>query len=174
VLFTGLSGSGKSTIARELHAALSHITDRAVTLLDGDVVRSVLSSELGFSRPHRDLNVRRIGYVAAEITRHGGIAICAPIAPYVATRAAVRAMVDNTGASCWFMSPRHWTSAKSATARGLYAKARAGQLPEFTGVSDPYETPEQADLTIDTAQTTVEATAQHVLAAAAAHGWLAT
>lgn len=172
VLFTGLSGSGKSTIARAVHAALLQTTDRTVTLLDGDVVRSMLSSELGFSRPHRDLNVRRIGYVAAEITRHGGIALCAPIAPYAATRAAVRAMVEEFG--CFLLvhvsTPLEVCEARDR--KGLYAKARAGLLAEFTGVSDPYEIPIEADLTIDTAQTVLDDAVEQVLAAATARGWL--
>ena len=174
VLFTGLSGSGKSTIARALHAALLEATNRTVTLLDGDVVRGILSSELGFSRPHRDLNIRRIGYVAAEITRHGGVAICAPIAPYAATRAAVRGMVEEHGGFLLVHVSTPLEVCEKRDRKGLYAKARAGQLPEFTGVSDPYEVPELADLTIDTMQTTAEAAAQQVLTAAATRGWLAT
>lgn len=174
VLFTGLSGAGKSTIARALHAALLETTDRKVTLLDGDVVRSMLSSELGFSRPHRDLNVRRIGYVAAEITRHGGIALCAPIAPYDATRAVVRAMVEEHGGFLLVHVSTPLDVCEKRDRKGLYAKARASLLPEFTGVSDPYEVPAEADLTIDTGQTTVEAAVQQVLAVATGRGWLAT
>jgi len=172
VLFTGLSGSGKSTMARAVHAALLQTTDRTVTLLDGDVVRSMLSSELGFSRPHRDLNVRRIGYVAAEITRHGGIAICAPIAPYAATRAVVRAMVEECGGFLLVHVSTPLEVCEARDRKGLYAKARAGHLAEFTGVSGPYEVPMDADLTIDTAKTALDDAVEQVLAAATARGLL--
>lgn len=172
VLFTGLSGSGKSTIAKAVHAALLQTTDRPVTLLDGDVVRSMLSSELDFSRAHRDLNVRRIGYVAAEITRHGGIALCAPIAPYAPTRAAVRAMVEEFGGFLLVHVSTPLEVCEARDRKGLYAKARAGLLAEFTGVSDPYEDPTDADLTIDTAKTALDDAVEQVLAAATTRGWL--
>ena len=172
MLFTGLSGSGKSTIAKAVHAALLQTTDRPVTLLDGDVVRSMLSSELDFSRAHRDLNVRRIGYVAAEITRHGGIALCAPIAPYAPTRAAVRAMVEEFGGFLLVHVSTPLEVCEARDRKGLYAKARAGLLAEFTGVSDPYEDPTDADLTIDTAKTALDDAVEQVLAAATTRGWL--
>lgn len=156
VFCTGLSGAGKSTIARALTVKLMEMGGRRVTLLDGDVVRRNLSSELGFSKAHRDINIRRIGYVASEITKHGGIAICAPIAPYRATRRDVRAMIEPWGG---FIEVHVSTSidvCESRDRKGLYAKARAGLIPEFTGVSDPYETPENPELVIDTAQYSVE------------------
>src|ERR1700758_3745769 len=139
IFFTGLSGSGKSTIANVLLVKLLEMGGRPVTILDGDVVRKHLSSELGFSKEHRDINIRRIGYVASEITKNGGIAICAPIAPYDLTRKDVRAMVEAGGG---FILVHVSTSLEVCEARdrkGLYAKARAGALPEFTGISDPYE-----------------------------------
>jgi sulfate adenylyltransferase len=156
VFCTGLSGAGKSTIARALTVKLMEMGGRRVTLLDGDVVRRNLSSELGFSKEHRDINIRRIGYVASEISKHGGIAICAPIAPYRETRRAVRDMIEPWGG---FVEVHVSTSievCESRDRKGLYAKARAGLIPEFTGVSDPYETPENPELVIDTAQYSVE------------------
>jgi sulfate adenylyltransferase len=164
VLFSGLSGSGKSTLARGLAEALEESSDRTVTLLDGDVVRRHLSKGLGFSRADRDTNVRRIGFVAAEVARHGGVALCAPIAPYAATRAAVRAMVDDAGGV--FVLVHVSTPLAVCEARdrkGLYARARAGQLPEFTGISDPYEEPTDADLTLDTSVLEVDAGVEAVL-----------
>ncbi|GAA5072348.1 sulfate adenylyltransferase [Thermocatellispora tengchongensis] len=151
VFFTGLSGSGKSTIARGLHDALLERGGRAVTYLDGDVVRKLLSAGLTFSKADRDLNIRRIGFVAAEVARHGGLAICAPIAPYAATRAEVREMVESVGGD--FLLVHVATPLEECERRdrkGLYAKARAGLIPEFTGISDPYEEPDDADLVIDT------------------------
>jgi sulfate adenylyltransferase len=134
----------------------------------------MLSSELSFSRAHRDLNVRRIGYVATEITYHGGIALCAPIAPYAAARAMIREMVEEHGGFMLVYVSTALEVCEGRDRKGLYAKARAGLLPEFTGISDPYEVPEEADLTIDTARITVEDAVQQVLAVAAARGWLAT
>ena len=150
IFFTGLSGSGKSTIANALLATLMETGSRPITLLDGDIVRKNLSSELGFSKAHRDLNIRRIGYVASEITRHGGIAICAPIAPYAMTRDAVRSMIEPLGG---FLEVHLSTSLEVCEQRdrkGLYAKARAGIIKSFTGISDPYEIPENPELRIDT------------------------
>ncbi|MDS4030699.1 MAG: bifunctional sulfate adenylyltransferase/adenylylsulfate kinase [Candidatus Contendobacter sp.] len=163
VFFTGLSGSGKSTIANALRVKLLELGGRAVTLLDGDLVRKHLSSELGFSREHRNLNILRIGYVASEITKNGGIAICAPIAPYAATRRQVREMIAPLGG---FIEVHVATPLEICEARdrkGLYAKARAGVLKEFTGVSDPYEAPEHPDLVIDTGDCTPGEAAQCVL-----------
>lgn len=172
VLLTGLSGSGKSTIARALHAALHDRTGRTVTLLDGDVVRRMLSSELSFSRADRELNVRRIGWVAAELTRHGGIALCAPIAPYASMRADVRDMVVQHGG---FLLVHVATSLDVCEARdrkGLYAKARAGELAAFTGISDPYELPTDADVVIDTATVSVDQAISTILGTLAQRGWL--
>ncbi len=164
VFFTGLSGAGKSTMARVLLSKLLEVGDRTVTLLDGDVVRKHLSSELGFSRAHRDLNIQRIGFVASEITKHGGIALCAPIAPYRATRRKVREMVEAHGG---FVEVHVATPLETCEARdrkGLYAKARAGLIKEFTGISDPYEAPEHAELVIDTRDCTPLEAAQMIIA----------
>jgi sulfate adenylyltransferase len=173
VLFlTGLSGSGKSTIARDLRDALAERGDRQVTLLDGDLVRRMLSAGLTFSRADRDLNILRIGYVAAEIARHGGIAICAPIAPYAATRARVREMVSETGDFLLIHVATPVEICEARDRKGLYAKARAGLIDHFTGVSDPYEEPADADLVIDTsALSRPEATAA-VLGLLTSGGWL--
>ena len=165
VLFTGLSGSGKSTIAQALEDVLLERTDRTVTLLDGDLVRRHLSAGLGFSRADRDANVRRIGFVAAEVARHGGLAIAAPIAPYSSTREDVRRMVAAAGGT--FLLVHVATDLAVCEARdrkGLYAKARAGEIPEFTGVSDPYEEPLDADLRLDTADRTVADCVEDVMA----------
>jgi sulfate adenylyltransferase len=171
VLFTGLSGSGKSTIARGVADALVERGGRTVTLLDGDVVRRLLSAGLTFSRDDRDLNIRRIGYVAAEITRHGGVAICAPIAPYASTRAEVRRMVGEVGDFVLVHVATPLAECERRDRKGLYAKARAGLIPEFTGVSDPYEEPDDADLRIDTTGRTPEDAVNDVLHLLTAGGW---
>jgi sulfate adenylyltransferase len=163
VFFTGLSGAGKSTIANVLQSKLLEIGGRPVTLLDGDIVRKHLSSELGFSHEHRDINIRRIGFVASEVTKNGGIALCAPIAPYDATRRAVRAMVEKGGG---FILVHVSTSLETCEARdrkGLYAKARAGIVKEFTGISDPYEPPSDAEVVIDTVDVSPEEAAQQII-----------
>jgi sulfate adenylyltransferase len=163
VFFTGLSGSGKSTIANALMVKLMEMGGRPVTLLDGDVVRKHLSSELGFSKEHRDLNIKRIGYVASEITKNGGIAICAPIAPYTATRRAVREMVESFGA---FIEVHVATSIEECERRdrkGLYKLAREGKIKEFTGISDPYEAPTHAELVVDTENVDVDHCAHQVI-----------
>ncbi len=163
VFFTGLSGSGKSTIANALMVKLMEMGGRPVTLLDGDVVRKHLSSELGFSKEHRDINIRRIGYVASEITKNGGIALCAPIAPYSATRRAVREMVEAYGA---FIEVHVATSLEECERRdrkGLYKLAREGKIKEFTGISDPYEEPASPELRVDTEGTEVDHCAHQVL-----------
>lgn len=163
VFFTGLSGSGKSTIANALMVKLLEQGGRAVTLLDGDVIRKHLSSELGFSREHRNINILRIGFVASEITKNGGIAICAPIAPYAATRREVREMVAPLGGFIEVHVATPLETCESRDRKGLYAKARAGILKEFTGISDPYEAPEHAELTLDTRDCTPGEAAQTVL-----------
>jgi sulfate adenylyltransferase len=163
LFFTGLSGSGKSTIANALMAKLMEIGGRAVTLLDGDIVRKNLSSELGFSKEHRDLNILRIGYVASEITKNGGVAICAPIAPYSATRAKVRASIEPIGG---FLEVHIATSlevCESRDRKGLYAMARAGKIKEFTGISDPYEAPENPEIYIDTADCTPDEASEQII-----------
>lgn len=156
IFFTGLSGAGKSTIANALLIKLMELTDRSVTLLDGDLVRKNLSSELGFSREHRDLNILRIGYVASEITKHGGIAICAPIAPYRATRRQVRDMVSEVGGFVEVYISTSLDVCEHRDRKGLYKKARAGIIKEFTGISDPYEVPEKAEIVINTAEHSIE------------------
>jgi len=163
VFFTGFSGSGKSTIANALMVKLMEMGGRPTTLLDGDVVRKHLSSELGFSKEHRDINIRRIGYVASEITKNGGIAICAPIAPYAATRAQVREMIEAYGA---FVEVHVATSLEECERRdrkGLYKLAREGKIKEFTGISDPYDVPEHPELRLETEGTDVDYCAQQVL-----------
>ena len=155
VFFTGLSGSGKSTIANALRVRLLEDGRRTVTLLDGDLVRTHLSSELGFSREHRNLNVRCIAFVAAEITRHGGLAICAPIAPYADLRREARALVEAAGVFLLVYVATPIDVCEARDPKGLYQRARAGTLPEFTGISDPYDVPDDADVTIDTSRVTV-------------------
>jgi sulfate adenylyltransferase len=163
IFFTGLSGSGKSTIANVLVTKFLEIGGRPVTLLDGDLVRKHLSSELGFSKEHRDINIRRIGYVASEITKNGGIAICAPIAPYDATRKAVRSMVETGGGFILVHIATSVETCEQRDRKGLYAKARAGIIKEFTGISDPYEPPTDAEVVIDTADMSPEEAAQEII-----------
>ena len=162
IVFTGLSGSGKSTLAKIIYAKLVEGGDRPVTLLDGDVVRLNLSSELGFSKEHRNLNIKRIGFVASEITKNGGVAICAPIAPYRATRRTVRDMIEPHGEFIEIHVATPLETCEARDRKGLYAKARKGLIPEFTGISDPYEVPERAELTIDTADVTPMEAAQEI------------
>ncbi|HXP22160.1 MAG TPA: adenylyl-sulfate kinase [Streptosporangiaceae bacterium] len=173
IFLTGLSGSGKSTIARDLRDQLAERGNRRVSLLDGDIVRALLSAGLTFSRADRDLNIARIGYVAAEIARHGGIAICAPIAPYAAARQNVRRMVSEVGD---FLLVHVVTPVEVCEARdrkGLYAKARAGLIGQFTGVSDPYEEPADAVLAIDTSVLSREQATESIMALLVKGGWLA-
>lgn len=172
VFFTGLSGAGKSTLARALCARLMEMGGRTVTLLDGDIVRRHLSSELGFTKAHRDINVRRIGFVASEITKHRGIAICAPIAPYRQTRRDVRAMVEAVGGFVEIHVATPIETCESRDRKGLYAKARAGLIPEFTGVSDPYEVPEHPELAIDTTDLGIEDAIQQILLKLELEGYL--
>jgi sulfate adenylyltransferase len=171
VFFTGLSGAGKSTIANVLLVKLLERGRRRVTLLDGDLVRAHLSSELDFSKAGRDLNVRRVGYVAAEIVKHGGMAICAPIAPYDATRKAVRQMVEAHGGFLLVYVSTPLDVCEARDRKGLYSKARANLIPNFTGVSDPYEAPEDADVVIDASMTSPEDAADAVLAYLEASGF---
>ena len=163
VFFTGLSGSGKSTIANVLLTKFLETGGRPVTLLDGDLVRKHLSSELGFSKEHRDINIRRIGYVASEITKNGGIAICAPIAPYDAVRKQVRSMVEPLGGFILVHVSTPLETCEQRDRKGLYAKARAGIVKEFTGISDPYEEPKDAEVVINTADLTPEESAQEII-----------
>ena len=163
VFFTGLSGSGKSTIANALMVKLMELGGRRITILDGDHVRKNLSSELGFSKEHRDINIRRIGYVASEITKNGGIAVCCPIAPYAKTRNEIRADISKFGG---FIEVHVATSVETCEERdrkGLYAKARAGIVKEFTGISDPYEAPENPELVIDTKDCSPDEASQMII-----------
>jgi len=163
IFFTGFSGAGKSTIANVLFIKFLETGGRPVTLLDGDLVRKHLSSELGFSKEHRDINIRRIGYVASEITKNRGIAICAPIAPYDFTRKEVRAMIEPLGGFVLVYLSTPVEICERRDRKGLYAKARAGILKDFTGVSDPYEEPKDAEIVINTADVTPEEAAQAII-----------
>ena len=172
LFFTGLSGSGKSTLAKIMYGKFVEDGRRAVTLLDGDVVRHHLSSELGFSKPHRDLNVRRIGFVASEITKNGGVAICAPIAPYATTRRDVRDMVEACGAMIEVHVCTPLDVCEARDRKGLYARARKGLIPDFTGISDPYEEPDNPELAIDTTNLTPMQAAQEIVLYLFANGYL--
>ena len=171
VFFTGLSGSGKSTIARALIDRL-HETSRSVTALDGDVARHMLSSGLGFSRADRDTNIRRLGWVGAEAARHGGVAVVAPIAPFAETRAEVRRMAQAAGdfVLVWVATPL--AECERRDRKGLYARARRGEIPDFTGISSPYEDPVDADLVLDTTDVSVEQAVDQIWAYLQTGGWL--
>jgi sulfate adenylyltransferase len=155
VFLTGLSGAGKSTIADALIATLE-AEGRPVTVLDGDVVRTHLSSELTFSKEHRDLNIRRIGFVAGEVVKHGGTVVVAAIAPYEDARRQARELVEEHGRFLLVHVSTPLEVVEQRDVKGLYAKARAGEIPQFTGISDPYEPPARAELTIDTSVTPLE------------------
>src|SRR5918993_2701515 len=155
VFLTGYSGAGKSTIADALIAELEG-EGRPVTVLDGDVVRTHLSSELTFSREHRDLNIRRIGWVAGEVVKHGGTVVVAAIAPYEAAREEARALVEKQGRFVLVHLSTPLEVCEQRDVKGLYAKARAGEIPEFTGVSDPYEPPTRAEIVVDTSVVPLE------------------
>jgi sulfate adenylyltransferase len=172
IFFTGLSGSGKSTLARDLRDALAERGERTVSLLDGDMVRRLLSAGLTFSRSDRDLNIARIGYVATEVARHGGLAICAPIAPYAQARAGVREMVSEVGDFILVYVATPLEECEARDRKGLYAKARAGLIDSFTGISDPYEEPTDADLVIDTSRLRRSEAVATVLALLARGGWI--
>jgi len=163
IFFTGLSGSGKSTLANALQVKLMELGGRQITLLDGDIVRKNLSSELGFSKEHRNLNILRIGFVASEITKNGGIAICAPIAPYAATRREVRDLVEPHGGFIEIFVSTPLEVCERRDRKGLYKKARAGEITEFTGISDPYEVPEHPELEIDTSSIQPDKAVQQIL-----------
>ncbi len=163
VFFSGLSGSGKSTIANGLLAKLLEHGNRRVTLLDGDIVRTHLSSELGFSKEHREINIKRIGYVASEITKNGGIAICAPIAPFKDSRQFNRSLINQSGTYIQVYVSTPLEECERRDVKGLYAKARAGVLKGFTGIDDPFETPESSELNIDTTDISPEQAIQEVM-----------
>ncbi len=172
VFFTGLSGSGKSTVANGLLVKLMETGKRRVTLLDGDVVRQNLSSELGFSKEHRDLNIRRIGFVASEITKNGGIAICAPIAPYQKVRREVRDLVSQDGAFIEIFVSTPLEVCETRDRKGLYSKARQGIIKGFTGIDDPYESPQNAEIVLDTSNISPEQAVQEVLLYLEKQGYL--
>ncbi|MEI5671646.1 MULTISPECIES: adenylyl-sulfate kinase [unclassified Nocardioides] len=173
LFFTGLSGSGKSTLARALMDRLLEQGGRTLTSLDGDVVRRNLSAGLTFSREDRETNIRRIGWVAAEISRHGGVAVCSPIAPYDETRQQVRAMVDDAGGAFFLVHvATPLEECERRDRKGLYAKARRGEIPEFTGISSPYEEPADADVVVDTTGRTIEDALDDVIAALRTTGFL--
>jgi len=163
IFFTGLSGAGKSTIAKVLYARFLEMGDRPVTLLDGDIVRRNLSSQLSFSKEDRDTNVRRIGFVAGEITKNRGIAICAPIAPYNNTRAEIRNAIESYGGFIEVHASTPINVCEKRDRKGMYAKARAGLIKGFTGVDDPYEIPESPEVRIDTTDLTPDEAAQEIL-----------
>ena len=172
VFFTGLSGSGKSTIANILRAKFLEMGGRSVTLLDGDLVRKHLSSELGFSKEHRDINIRRIGFVASEITKGGGIAICAPIAPYDSVRKEVRTRIESQGGFVLVYLSTGLAVCEARDRKGLYAKARAGIVKEFTGISDPYEVPVDAEIVLDTSEVSPEVAAQKIFSHLVCEGFI--
>jgi sulfate adenylyltransferase len=163
IFLTGLSGAGKSTIAKVLYSRFLEIGDRPVTLLDGDIVRHNLSSELSFTKEHRDINVRRIGFVASEISKNRGVAICAPIAPYEKTRREIRNTIEAYGGFIEVHVATPIETCESRDRKGMYAKARAGMIKGFTGVDDPYEAPETPEVRIDTSNLTPNEAAQEIL-----------
>ena len=173
VFFTGLPSSGKSTLANVIMARLMQESSRPVTILDGDLVRKHLSSELGFSEEHRNLNIKRIGYVASEITKHHGIAVCAPIAPYTAVRREVREMVSAYGGFIEVHVSTPVEVCEQRDRKGLYAKARAGIIKGFTGIDDPYEAPEHAEVVVDTTSIEPDEGVDMVLAKIRELGYLA-
>jgi sulfate adenylyltransferase len=173
LFFTGLSGSGKSTVAQAVIDSLLEAGERTVTSLDGDVVRRNLSAGLTFSREDRETNIRRIGWVAAEISRHGGVAVCSPIAPFDATRQDVRAMTGAAGGAFFLVHvATPLEECERRDRKGLYAKARRGEIPDFTGISSPYEEPTDADLRIDTTGRTIEDCRDEVLGALRSAGYI--
>lgn len=173
LFFTGLSGSGKSTLARALMDKLLEQGLRTVTSLDGDVVRRNLSAGLTFSKADRETNIRRIGWVAAEISRHGGLAVVSPIAPFDETRQQVRAMVDEAGGAFFLVHvATPLEECERRDRKGLYAKARRGEIPEFTGISSPYEEPTDADVRVDTTGRTIDDALTDVVDALAEAGYV--
>lgn len=172
LFFTGLSGSGKSTVARAVVELIEESGERAITLLDGDVVRRNLSAGLGFSREDRDRNIERIGFVAAEMARHGGMAVCAPIAPFAATRDKVRAMAEAVGDFVLVHVATPLEECERRDRKGLYTRARRGEIPDFTGISSPYEEPTDADIVLDTSTMSIEAARDIVVDHLKSAGWL--
>ncbi len=169
---TGLSGAGKSTIARVLYAKFLERGDRPVTLLDGDIVRRNLSSKLTFSKEDRDINVRRIGFVASEITKNRGIAICAPIAPYEVTRNEIRQVIEQYGGFFEVHIATPLEICEKRDRKGMYAKARAGLIKGFTGVDDPYEIPANPEVVVDTTEITPDEAARQILMVLGRNGYI--
>lgn len=163
ILFTGLSGAGKTTVAEALCAKIKEYTKCYVTLLDGDIVRQILSAGLGFSREDREMNVQRVGFVAAEIARHGGLVICALIAPYSSSRYKVRNMASANGNYVEVFVSTPVNICEKRDPKGLYAKARQGLIKNFTGIDDPYEIPEEPEISIDTSEMTVDEAVNKVM-----------
>lgn len=172
VFMTGLSGSGKSTIAKVLLVKFMEMCDRPVTLLDGDIVRKNLSSELNFSEEHRNLNITRIGFVASEITKNGGVALCAPIAPYESSRQANRELISRYGGYIEVHVSTPLAVCELRDRKGLYAKARAGKVKGVTGITDPYIPPSKPELTIDTTDITPMEAVQEILLYLEEQGYL--
>jgi sulfate adenylyltransferase len=172
LFFTGLSGAGKSTLAKVLFVKLLELNSRPVTLLDGDIVRTNLSSELSFSKEHRNLNVTRIGFVASEIVKNGGVAICAPIAPYAESRRHVRAAVEGYGGFVEIHVSTPLSVCEQRDCKGIYAKARAGIIKGLTGVDDPYVEPENPELRIDTSELSPNEAAHEVLLYLSEHRYI--
>jgi len=164
IFMTGLSGAGKSTISARLAEVLEKEHQRSVTVLDGDVVREMLSSGLTFSRADRELNIRRIGYVAGEVTKHGGICICAAIAPFRTARAEVRARISQLGGFYEVYIATPLAVCESRDPKGLYKKARRGEIKGFTGIDDPFEIPEHAEISIDTSKLAIDDAVKKILA----------
>ena len=163
IFFTGLSGSGKSTIAKALSAKLMEIQERPVTILDGDIIRTHLSSELGFSKEHRSINVRRVGFVASEITKNRGVAICAMIAPYEHDRKYNRELIHGYGNFIEVFVSTPLEVCEDRDTKGLYSQAKQGKLPGFTGFDDPYEMPINPEIIIDTSQKSIAEAVEIVL-----------
>lgn len=172
IFMSGLSGSGKSTIAKVLLVKFMEMCDRPVTLLDGDIVRKNLSSELTFSKEHRDLNVTRIGFVASEITKNGGIALCAPIAPYEESRRTNRELISRYGGYIEVYVATPLEICELRDRKGLYAKARAGKVKGVTGINDPYIPPSNPELTVDTSNSTPMEVVQEILLYLAQQGYI--
>lgn len=172
LFMTGLPGAGKSTLSERLCATIEGEYKRAVTMLDGDIVREMLSSGLTFSRADRELNIRRIGYVASEVTRHGGICICAAIAPFRSARAEARTRIEQVGKFYELYIATPLAVCESRDPKGLYKKARRGEIKGFTGVDDPFEVPGNAELVIDTSLSTPEDDVRKILALPVADGLL--
>jgi sulfate adenylyltransferase len=164
IFLTGLSASGKSTISAKIMEVVERDYARPVTVLDGDIVREMLSSGLTFSRADRELNIRRIGYVAGEVTRHGGICVCAAIAPYRSARQEARSRIERFGAFYEIHVSTPLQVCEARDPKGLYRKARRGEIKGFTGVDDPFEAPERPDLTIDASRIQVDESVRRILA----------